>query len=212
MNSLAENPNNREYSFEEYLSFIDNCEDKFELIDGKIIPVNRSNGIHQDVMLYLAHILFNYLDDKPCVVRTEYIVKLNRVHLDGTLNEKDFNAFIPDLIVNCDESKEEECDAYINGAPTILVEIWSKSNGLEERLNKISNYVSNRVREVWQIYLLDKKVLIYSRVEGKGYVEREFKFTSEISSLIFPDLKFTLSRFKDGNKNLYDVEFKQNIK
>ncbi len=45
-------------------------------------------------------------------------------------------------------------------------------------------------------------------LDGEDYVESKFKFTDEIHSLIFPDLKFTLSRFKDGNKSLYAVEFK----
>jgi len=136
-----------------------------ELIDGKIVMMSpRPRITHNDVAGAIYTIFRTALRGKRC-----------RAFPDGTevhLDEK--NHFVPDVMIVCDPSQIKE--TYIEGAPTLVVEVLSPSTQLRDRTVKMQTYGAAGVKEYWIVDTISKYVEVYRQKDGQLMPFRVYTF------------------------------------
>lgn len=166
-------------TLDEFFVYANTVEGRLEFIDGVPILMEGPTSVHQDIVEYLNECYLIYLRDKSCKVHFGRNVKLFK-------NKDDIR--IPDLLVLCDSSKRREL--YIDGAPDIVIEVWSKGNSQWERHQKLYEYMKAGVREIITVDYIKQKVISYNELndfEGELY-----NFESNIPSCIFKDFNWCL--------------------
>ena len=139
---------------------------------------------HQAIVAEMSGVLHQYLKGKKYQCRLGMDVKL--------FNDSN-DIVIPDLLVFCDE--EQNGDKRVNGAPTLVVEVWSPSNKAADRHGKLAMYMESGVDEIWEIYP-EKNFARRHTAIGKGeYSEVSIPFWDVAASECFPSLHFELLKF-----------------
>lgn len=90
----------------------------------------------------------------------------------------------------CDPEKLDERGCM--GAPDLFVEILSPGNTKKEMGLKFDLYEENGVKEYWIVDPAERTVLVYILEKGRFVGLKPFIEDSEMTSAIFPDLKFDL--------------------
>ncbi|WP_319941349.1 Uma2 family endonuclease [Niabella agricola] len=94
------------------------------------------------------------------------------------------------MCVICDAEKID--DRGCIGAPDLVIEILSPGNTQKEMGIKFDLYEESGVKEYWLVEPQDKVVLVYLLKDGKFQGIKPFIETDEISSAVFPELKFNV--------------------
>ncbi len=98
----------------------------------------------------------------------------------------------PDLCVICDKEKLDEKGCI--GAPDLIVEILSASNGKKEMRTKKELYQENEVKEYWIIDPTHEILLQYTLQEDRTYTPPQIFVNDEIvQSTIFETLTIDLA-------------------
>jgi Uma2 family endonuclease len=142
MSSLAY----KRMSLDEFLSWDDGTQTRYELIDGVPVAMAPSYGAHQIVAGNLARHIGNALDKRPpCHVRSEA----------GILKPNSFrNFFQADLAVTCTPHQHGQ---YHTPDPLVIVEILSRSTEDHDRRVKLPIYRS--IPSVQEILLVQSEFL-----------------------------------------------------
>lgn len=170
-------------TLEEFFAYSNTVECKMEFIGGCPIKLDAPLDLHQDIVEYLNELYVLYLIDKPCKVHFGRNVKL-------FVDSDDIR--VPDLFILCDPSKEK--GQWVEGAPDLVVEVWSKSNTKWERFRKISDYIKAGVKELITIDYLKEKIVVYNESnDADGDI---YDYDSNIPSYLFKDFSWCLKDFK----------------
>jgi Uma2 family endonuclease len=138
-----------------------------EIIDGELYMLATPSTLHQEISWELSRQLGNFLEGKPCKgFSAPFGVRLfPRDDLD------DDTVVEPDIVVICDRSKIDERGC--NGAPDLVIEILSPSNGRHEMVLKFNKYLEAGVREYWIIDPEEKAIQVHILDDGR-YVTRMY--------------------------------------
>ena len=172
----------KEYTYRDYL--ISNDDGRYELIDGVIYALFPApNNLHQDISIFLAFKIYQYLIGKNCKV---YQAPFDIVLKEDSEDELDSkNVVQPDISIYCDRSKLTKRGA--TGAPDFIAEIISPSTRRKDYMTKMSLYSRFGVREYW-IVEPEKRVIAVYLLEGDIYGPPEFyTFSDTIPIGIFAD-------------------------
>jgi Uma2 family endonuclease len=145
----------RRFTYGDYKSWELGPGERYEIIDGAAYAMSAPTDKHQAVLIALAANFYDFLKDKPCIVRpAPYDVRLFYEE-----DESDDTVVQPDLSILCDEKKrgEEGC----RGVPDLVVEILSPSNTAIEMARKFELYRRAGVREYWVVNPEDRSVQAY---------------------------------------------------
>ena len=172
---------------EDFVDFVANYngEDKYELLDGVLVVKDMASDSHQFISNEISFQLNCQLRDKGCVSVIE-------THLHFEQCSKSY--YIPDIMVICGEEINKFPCKIFNGTPTIIIELWSSSNGAGEIATKRMEYQYAGVKEFWEINLQNKTVCVTNFV-CKDIVW--FSFKDGVDSIQFPGLHIDLSQFED---------------
>ncbi|MDR3120375.1 MAG: Uma2 family endonuclease [Clostridiales bacterium] len=130
--------------------------DHDELIDGVAYNMSPSaNPKHQSVAMNISLILGNYLKGKKCQAMCDIDVVMD-----------DDNHFRPDIVVICDDQYIKE--NYIDGPPTIIIEILSRSTMQIDLGRKKDKYAEFGVEYYLVVNPFDKSVTVF-RNGAEGY-------------------------------------------
>lgn len=178
------------YSYADYFRW--KFQERVELLRGWVHKMSPAPGVkHQSTSLKLTLKIGNYFDSRPCKVFTApFDVRLP----DSKKQKKDelvFTVVQPDICVICDAGKID--DRGCIGAPDLVIEILSPGNTQKEMGIKFDLYEESGVKEYWLVEPQDKVVLVYLLKDGKFRGIKPFIESNEISSALFPDLKFNVS-------------------
>jgi Uma2 family endonuclease len=173
------------YTYYDYEGFTE--DERYELIDGiayAMAPV--PTPVHQGLSSKLNVLLANFLSDKPCDVFAAPI----DVRLDAKYesDKTDGTVLQPDLIVICD--KEQIGEKAIIGAPTLVVEILSPSNSLDEMDRKFSKYMKSGVQEYWVVSPEEKSINLFL-LQDKKFAA--YSGDDELVSQALPSFRLKLS-------------------
>lgn len=150
----------KKLTVDEYFKLTENWTERTELIDGKIIYLDRNgsgqvvalaqpNRLHQRIAYRLHSMIDSFIraNHGTCEVNGEIDVRLD--------NE---NTVIPDISVVCDPSK---LDGHgCNGAPDWVIEVTS-TNRENDFDRKLWLYRESGVREYWIVDTDKRKVWVY---------------------------------------------------
>lgn len=180
-------------TLEEYLAYDDGTDNRYELVDGKLVIMPPESDRNNLIALYLLSEFMKLLPLQ--LIRhkdTEIVVTGNRTRVR-----------IPDLMI-----LTEELLAAIGGkratitpdmpSPVLVVEVVSpgKANKDRDYRYKRSEYAARGILEYWIVDPLINKITILSLVDGL-YEETVFEGSQTISSTVLQQLSLTPEQIFD---------------
>jgi Uma2 family endonuclease len=139
---MASLPNSKTVTYEEWLRMPEVTDAVEEVVNGEIRIMPPPKWKHSEIVENLQYQLQAQLD------RDAYRVKVSDFGL--IIRKSPLTSRIPDLAVFQRGSIVEE-DGYIHSAPQLVAEVLSPANTRREREEKLADYASIAVPEVWVI-------------------------------------------------------------
>jgi len=173
-------------TFEEYLTYDDGTDNRYELEDGELILMNPPIGLHALVIYLLSN---------------TFIAEIARLNLPWVclqgigVRTAMKRSRIPDLCVTNREEIIEKLDvsAVIETAALLAVEIVSPESRTRDYRFKRSEYASIGIPEYWIVDPVEQKVTVLLLVEGL-YEEIEYRGDDQMVSQTFPELVLTVNQ------------------
>jgi Uma2 family endonuclease len=176
--AIADNfPADYHWTYSDLVNFFpQDLQIRVEIIENQLFIMPSSEQIHQEIVGDLS-ILYNAFAKQN---------KLGTVIIspfDVVLDEN--NVMIPDVLFVAVSRKEILDGKKVNGAPDLVVEVWSPGNKKKERDRKHRLYAEKGVQEFWAVYPKKEKITVEVLNEtGKYEVYSEAKKTGEIKSKV----------------------------
>lgn len=174
-----------EYTLEDYYALPDDV--RAELIDGHLIYMDAPTTRHQGIIAELYFQISSHIRSKkdPC--------KALFSPLDVRLDNDDKTMLQPDLIILCDETKDD--GKRINGAPDFVAEVVSPSSVKKDYLIKLNKYWNAKVHEYWIIDPKKQTVSTYYFGENEDVNVTHYTFGEQVPVRIFEDLMIDFAEF-----------------
>ncbi len=155
---MASLPNAKTVTYEEWLRMPIVDDGIEEVIDGVIHIMPPAKWKHSLVVERLSDALKDQLDRRKVLVVTSQFGLIIR--------KKPLTTRVPDLAV-FDIGTIVERDGYVHSAPQLVVEVRSAGNPRREREEKLANYASLGVPEVWAINPGPRTIDVWYLEEGQ---------------------------------------------
>lgn len=185
----------KRYSYADYFKW--KFEERVELIKGFIHKMSPAPAPrHQRVARGLVRYFDRYFKGKTC----EMFFAPFDVRLPDTKKMVDdelvFTVVQPDICVICDPDKIDNRGCI--GAPDLVIEILSPGNTKKEMGIKFDLYEENGVKEYWLVEPTENVIYVYVLENGRFKGLKPFIEDDEISSPLFPELKFEVKEVFEG--------------
>jgi Uma2 family endonuclease len=177
-------------TFEEYLSYDDGTDTRYEVVDGGLIEMPAESPLNLDIALFLIEIFLQ-------------IVPRSRIGIKNLIavNSLKVSAREPDLTIHSADSKQaisQEKQALLpmnSPAPLLVIEIASfgepgEPNYDRDYIEKPKEYANRGIPEYWLIDPMREVVLVLTLVKDT-YVATEFRGDDCIQSPTFNLLNLT---------------------
>jgi Uma2 family endonuclease len=161
---MASLPSSKTVTYEEWLRMPEVDDAIEEVVNGEIRIMPPAKWKHQRIIELMSAALRNQLDTQ------QYSVATGSFGL--VIRKSPLTSRVPDVAV-FELATLVEQDGYIHSAPQFLVEVLSPSNNRREREEKLGDYASLGVPEVWVVSPEARTVEIL-------YLENGFLRTSHI--------------------------------
>ena len=173
-------------SYEDFLKLSEESENRYEYIDGEVYLLASPTYSHQNIVMELANVMYNWFKGKECRPLT--------APFDVTLT-KDGNKNVvqPDIVVICDTENINERDRY-TGVPTMVVEVLSETTQQKDMVRKLNVYFFGGIKEYWIVSPLRKEVYVYCFTEQDIKEYRVYKEVEKAESMVFPGLEIPLEQ------------------
>ena len=174
-------------TFEEYLTYDDGTDKRYELVNGELVFMPPESRLNERIVMWLLTQLL-------------YLVPFDRLSLRTEIVVSGFRATtrIPDLMV-----LSEDLVGAMEGAtrstvtldlppPILVVEVVSPGKENQERdyRYKRSEYAARGIAEYWIVDPIEQKVTVLELVKGL-YEEKEYRGSDGIVSPTFSSLQLT---------------------
>ena len=139
---MASLPNSKTVTYEEWLRMPEVSDAIEEVVDGVIHIMPPAKWKHSLVVHHLSDALKDQTDrHKVMVVTSQFGLIIRKNPLTSR---------VPDLAV-FEIATIVEQDGYIHSAPQLVVEVRSAGNTRQEREEKLANYASLGIPEIWAV-------------------------------------------------------------
>ncbi len=145
---------------------------RYELIQGQYWLMAGAGTLHQLAVVEISYQLVAHLKGKPCrVFVAPYDIRLGETYdADGF----ESNVVQPDLLINCQRSKETPTG--IKGAPDVVIEVISPNGAGRDLVIKRRIYERAGVQEYWAFdpegRVLHMHFMVNSQFEYKSVIAR----------------------------------------
>ncbi|MEH2062325.1 MAG: Uma2 family endonuclease [Nostoc sp.] len=183
---MTQTTTERLYSFEEYLTYDDGTDSRYELVDGKLELRNPPPFRHLLISKFIElafkaeikGLSLPWLCFREAGVRTGW--RKSR---------------LPDVYVVMAEQVIEFLDesAVCQSAPMLVVEVVSPDSVKRDYRYKRSEYAALEIPEYWIVDPIESKITILLLSEGL-YEEKEFSGSQLIVSATFPEIALTVEQ------------------
>lgn len=184
-NSAVYNYDGRRMTYEEFMDFYENTEDRYEYIDGELYLLASPNITHQRVLGNLHILLHNWFAGKKC---RPYLSPFDVTLKKGKNN---INVVQPDVLVICDPENRNEKDKY-TGVPSLVIEILSESTRRKDLVKKLDLYMQAGVKEYWIVDYINREAIVYSFDNGDISNMKSFVRDDSLKSFVFDGLTLKL--------------------
>ena len=180
----------KRYSYTDYFRW--KFQERVELFKGFIHKMSPAPSPKHQLIFGKLFLKFgNFFLNKTCkVFAAPFDVRLPD-YKKATADELVFTVVQPDICIVCDPEKID--DRGCIGAPDLVIEILSPGNTRKEMGVKFDLYKETGVKEYWLVEPQDKIILVYILKDGKYIGLKPFTEDADISSALFPDLRFKVS-------------------
>jgi Uma2 family endonuclease len=174
----------RKLTFEEYLTYDDGTDKRYEFNDGELVEMSPPIGLHERIVAFLCFFLTLEVKRQS----SPYCVRANGVEIwTGKRTRR------PDV---CVLSKQQELDilkkaAILFSPPLLVIEVVSPDYRNVDRQDKWSEYQSIGVLEYWIVDAGLGVISILCLVNG-AYQETVFHLGEKIISPTFVNLQLTV--------------------
>lgn len=184
----------KQLTFEEYLTYDDGTDTRYELVDGELIPMSLGSGQHGGVAEFI-NVCFR---EEILRLKLDWTSKQMVVGVRSPRAGRWDTSRIPDVVVlslpQWRELRNREAVIELNEPPPLLVvEVVSESTKTVDYRAKRVEYNILNIPEYWIIDLLSNKVTVFTLIE-ELYEPVEFVGSEQIQSQIFPELKLTVEQ------------------
>ena len=177
----------RNITFEEYLSYDDGTNKRYELVDGKLVEMPPASFLHSDIIDFIA-------DCFKAIAKTYKLdlkVKTGDVGIRTGMN----SSRIPDISVidvKAWKSYRRDKSAIIEDGLLLAVEVVSPGAEQIERdyTEKAVEYQNTGIPEYWIVDPTDSKITVLV-LENGSYTKTVFTGDKAIASPTFSELKLT---------------------
>lgn len=173
-------------SFEEYLSYADGTDNRYELEDGELILMNPPIGLHALIIRFLSNAL------EAEIKRLNYPWATLQMLGVRTAPRR---SRLPDLcVVPLDVVREYlNVSAVIEAGALLAIELVSPESIKRDYRYKRAEYASFGIPEYWIVDSAEQKITLLLLVEGL-YEETVYQGNQMIQSLTFPELALTVNQ------------------
>ncbi|MEL7330971.1 MAG: Uma2 family endonuclease [Cyanobacteria bacterium J06560_2] len=189
---------NRSMTLEEYLTYDDGTDARYELIDGILVDM----GAEADINIVIGSFLFSiFLQFAP-----HYCIrKGTEIAITGSSNA---NTRIPDLMVLTEEGaaalagKSRSMIMLEMPGPALVIEVVSSSNTNRESrerdyTRKREEYAARGISEYWIVDPIEQVVWVLT-LSDQNYIEEKFTGDNLLRSSYFPQLKLSANKVLTG--------------
>ncbi len=174
----------RKLTFEEYLTYDDGTDKRYEFNDGELVEMPPPIGLHERIVTFLFFFLSLTVKQKSY----PYCVRSNGVEIwTGKRTRR------PDV---CVLSKQQELDilrkaAILFSPPLLVIEVVSPDYRNVDRQDKLKEYEQIGVFEFWIVDVALGLISVLQMINGV-YQEAVFQLGDRLISPTFVDLELTV--------------------
>jgi len=139
---MASLPNAKGISYDEWLRMPEVGDAVEEVVDGEIRIMPAPKWKHSRIVQNLYDLI------RPQVDQRQVIIAISQFGL--IIRREPLTSRVPDLAMFHRDSIVEQ-DGYIHSTPQLVVEVLSPANNRQEREEKLADYASPGVPEVWMV-------------------------------------------------------------
>jgi Uma2 family endonuclease len=179
-------------SFEEYLTYDDGTDNRYELVDGELVMVPQPTGDHSDTidLLFKAIEIAISLQQEPWKLKRDVGIYVGVNPQSGKDRSR-----VPDLTILTNAQwatikADKIRGAVSKTAPLLVVEIVSPGSKKTDYDTKQEEYKNLGIPEYWIVDLKQQKVSVLILVNGE-YQITEFTGKNQIISSILPNFYLT---------------------
>ncbi len=181
------------FSFQDYLSYDDGTDQRYELVEGELIPMSLGTGEHGGA----AECIYVAFNAEAKRLGLNWTAKLMMVGIQSPQRGRWDTSRIPDVVVLPTEQWQElarrEAVIRLNEPPPLLVvEVVSESTLRTDYRTKRAEYNVLGIEEYWIVDPLAQRVTICLLVDDL-YEATEFGGDDLIRSRCFPELNLTVA-------------------
>ncbi|WP_009630945.1 Uma2 family endonuclease [Synechocystis sp. PCC 7509] len=177
-------------TIEEYLIYDDGTDNRYELVDGKLIMVPLPTADHSDEIDLLLEVFRAEINQQKLLWQAKRDVG---VYIGKSLNTGRDYSRSPDVCILLSEDwaklKAEKGAAVLRTVPLMVVEVVS-TNRKDDYVDKVEEYQGLGIPEYWIVDGRDKLVSVLLLDDGR-YHRTEFRGGERIISRAFPLLVLT---------------------
>jgi Uma2 family endonuclease len=193
----------RRMSLEEYLSYDDGTNTRYELVDGVLVEMSLGTGQHGRAIRKIA----KALESEAESMQKDWIALQGLVGIAISGSEEDSNIRIPDITVlpeaQWDAIADRAGSATIfrtEAAPIAVIEVLSKSTKSVDLTEKRLEYAQRGIAEYWLIDPKNSSIRVLFLANDKYTEVGIFQGVMPIVSPSFPGLKLTAAQVLGANK------------
>jgi Uma2 family endonuclease len=190
----------RRISLEEYLTYDDGTDTRYELVDGELVRMSQGTGKHGDISEFLND------EFKTEIKRRQlpWVSKDMKLAIQSPRGRRWETARVPDVVVLPRSQWETMVDrvAFIplnESPPLLVVEVVSPSTVAIDYRTKHTEYAVLDIPEYWIVDPIELKVTLCTLADG-AYQDEVFTGNQPIVSPTFPGLTLTAAQVLTANE------------
>jgi Uma2 family endonuclease len=181
----------RKLSFTEYLTYDDGSGNRYELVDGDLVPMGIGTGLHGAI----AEFLTEQFKTAAAQANQPWTAKDMRIGVRSPRSTRWDTSRIPDVVVLPAAQWEamrtrEAIIELIDPPPLLVVEVVRDSTVSTDYRAKHSEYSVLEIPEYWIVDPTQAKVTVCTLQEGR-YDDVVFSGDDELRPGVFPNLALT---------------------
>ena len=182
---LFESSEHENLTVEEFQRFAETHEGMWELYDGMPVKMQSPSPEHQWISHEVMSQFRDYFRDKGCIPLQELDVCVSH-------QAQKYEIRKPDILVFCSKDQLKGNLVY---SPQLVAEIWSPSNTMKERLEKMRTYQQAGVKEFWQIDYCNRDFAVVTLSRENLMTITGGSFQEDMVSEYFPGLRVSLAEY-----------------
>lgn len=185
-------------TFEEYLSYTDGTDTRYELVDGELVAMGIGSGLHGAILKFLEKVF----DAEIARLGLELVALQAAVGVRSPRSGRWETSRIPDVSViaaqQWRELRTQEAIIELNEPPPLLVvEVVSPSTRRTDYRAKRAEYTVLGIAEYWIVDPEEAKVTLLT-LEDDWYEAVEYADQALVHSTLFSSLKLTAAQILNG--------------